>query len=76
MSCIEHKTYSEALEEVLGVGVHVELAALGLGDVKSRDLWNVLILALTLLLLKLEGDTANWATLDTLHQMGSVTSNL
>jgi hypothetical protein len=35
-----------------------------------------LILSFTLLFLKLEGDTADWTSLDTLHQMCSVTRNL
>ena len=70
------EAYSEGLEEILGVLVDLELAGLGLGDVESGDLWNVLVLALTLLLLKLEGDTADWATLNALHQMGGVTSDL
>lgn len=70
------KTYAKGLEKVLGVGVNVELTGLGLGDVESGDLRNVLILALTLLLLKLEGDTADGTTLDALHQVGSVTSDL
>jgi hypothetical protein len=70
------QTYAEALEEILGVGVDVELAGLGLGDVESGDLRNVLILALTLLLLELEGDTADGTTLDTLHKVGGVTSDL
>lgn len=61
------KTYAKGLEKVLGVGVNVELTGLGLGDVESGDLRNVLILALTLLLLQLEGDTADGATLDTAH---------
>jgi len=73
---IASETYAEALEEILGVGVDVELARLGLGDVESGDLRNGLILTLTLLLLKLEGDTADRATLDTLHEVGGVTSNL
>lgn len=65
------------LEEILGLGVDVELAALGvLGEVQSGDLRNELILALTLLLLKLEGDTTDRATLNSLHQVGGVTSNL
>jgi hypothetical protein len=67
---------AEALEEILGVVVDVELAGLGLGDVESGDLGNVLILALTLLLLELEGDTADRATLDTLHEVSGVTSDL
>lgn len=70
-------TYAKVLEEVLGLAVDVELAALGvLGEVESGNLGNVLILALTLLLLKLEGDTADGTTLNTLHEMGGVTSNL
>jgi hypothetical protein len=70
-------TYAKVLEQVLGLGVDIELARLGvLGEVESGDLRNVLILALTLLLLKLEGDTADRSTLNTLHKMGGVTSNL
>lgn len=68
---------AKMLEEVLGLGVDVELATLGvLGEVQSGDLRNELILALTLLLLKLEGDTTDRATLNSLHQVGGVTSNL
>lgn len=67
---------AKGLEQVLGVGVDIELAGLGLGDIESGDLGDVLVLALTLLLLELEGDTADGATLDTLHQVGGVTSDL
>lgn len=70
------KTYAQALQEVLGVGINVELAGLGLANIQSRDLRDVLVLALTLLLLELEGDTADGTTLDTLHQVRGVTSNL
>lgn len=73
---IEGKTYAHALKQVLGLRVDVELAGLGLGNIQSGDLRNVLILALTLLLLELEGDTADRATLDTLHKVGGVTSDL
>jgi hypothetical protein len=70
-------TYAKVLEEILGLAIDVELATLGvLGEVQSRDLRNVLILALTLLLLKLEGDTADGSTLNSLHQVGSVAGNL
>jgi hypothetical protein len=66
-------TYAKVLEEVLGLGVDVELTVVGvLGEVQSRDLGNVLILALSLLLLELEGDTTDGTTLDTLHQVGGV----
>lgn len=70
------ETYAEALEEILGITIDIKLTRLGLGNIQSRDLGDILILALTLLLLKLEGDTADGTTLDTLHQMGGVTSNL
>lgn len=62
------------LEQVLGLAVDLELA--GLGEVEGRHLGDVLILALTLLFLELEGDTADGTTLNTLHQMGGVAGNL
>jgi hypothetical protein len=65
------------LQQVLGLDIDVQLAGLGvLGEVKSRDLGDVLILAFSLLFLELERDTADRSTLDTLHQVGGVTSNL
>lgn len=61
-------TYADALEQILGVLVNIELASLAvLGEVEGGDLGNVLILALTLFLLQLERDTADGATLDTAH---------
>lgn len=69
-------TYAEGLEQVLGVGINIELAGLGLGNIQSRDLRDVLVLALTLLLLELEGDTANGATLNALHEVGGVACDL
>lgn len=70
-------TYAEVLEQVLGLAVDVQLAVLRvLGEVQSGDLGDVLVLALTLLLLKLEGDATDGATLNTLHQVGGVASNL
>ena len=68
--------YAEGLEEILGLLVNLKDTRLGSSEVESGDLWDVLVLALTLLLLKLEGDTADWATLNALHQVGGVTSNL
>ncbi len=65
------------LEKVLGLGVDIELAALRvLGEVESRNLGDVLILALTLLLLELEGDTTDGSTLNALHEVGGVAGNL
>jgi len=71
------ETYAEGLEEVLGVLVDVEHARLGvLGEVEGRDLGDVLVLALALLFLELERDTADGTTLDTLHQVSGVTGDL
>lgn len=69
-------TYAQALQEILGLGVNLELTGLGLGNIQSRNFRNVLILALTLFLLEFEGDTANRASLNTFHQVCSVASNL
>ena len=51
----------------LGVGINLKTIDTG---VESRNLGDVVVLALTLLLLELEGDAADGAALDTLHQMG------
>lgn len=73
----ENWTYAEVLQQILGLDVDVELAALGvLGEVEGGDLGDVLILALTLLLLELEGDTADGSSLDTFDQVGGVAGNL
>lgn len=73
----KEETYAEGLEEVLGVLVDVEHARLGvLGEVEGRDLGDVLVLALALLFLELERDTADGTTLDTLHQVSGVTGDL
>ena len=65
------------LEQVAGLEVDVQTTlVVELGEVESGDLGNVLILALTFLLLKLEGDTTDRTTLDTAHQMRGVTGNL
>ena len=71
------ETYAHGLEKVLGLLVDVEHAALAvLGEVESRDLGDVLVLALTLLFLELERDAADGTTLDALHQVGGVTGDL
>ena len=72
----EKKTYAERLEQVLGLLVDVELAALAGAKVEGRDLGDVLILALTLLFLELEGDAADGTALDALHQVGGETGDL
>ena len=62
------------LEQVLGLGIDLELA--GLGEVEGGDLGDVLVLALALLLLQLEGDAADGAALNALHQVGGVAGDL
>jgi hypothetical protein len=70
-------THAEALEQVLGLLVDVESAGLAvLGEVEGGDLGHVLILALALLFLELERDTADGTALDTLHQMCRVAGDL
>lgn len=71
-----HVLEAQALQEILGLGINVQLAALELADVEGGDLGDVLVLALTLLLLELEGDTADGATLDAAHQVGGVAGDL
>jgi len=66
---------TKVLEELSSVLIDIQ-STVGVGKVKSRDLRNVLITSLTLLLLELEGDTTDGTLLDTLHQVGGVTSNL
>jgi hypothetical protein len=71
------RTYAHALQQILGVLVDIELAiVVELSKVEGRDLGDVLILSLTLLFLKLEGDAADRASLDTLHQVGGEAGNL
>jgi len=71
------RTYAQALQQLLGVGVDIESSVLAVdGVVESGDFGDVLILALTLLLLKLEGDTTDGSTANTLHQVGGVSGNL
>jgi hypothetical protein len=69
-------TYAHALQHVLGLLVDIELAALRLSEVEGRNLRHILILPLTLLLLQLEGNTTDGATLDTAHQVGGEAGNL
>ena len=57
----------------LGVGIDLQGVD---GDVESGDLGDVVVLALALLLLELERDTADGALLDTLHQVGREAGNL
>jgi len=40
----------------------------------STDLWDVVISPLSLLFLQLNGDSSDWSSLDTLHQMGYETA--
>lgn len=64
---------AEGLEQVLGLRVDVDGDAL---VVEGRDIRDVVVLALALLLLELERDTRNRATLDALHQVRREAGNL
>ena len=57
----------------LGVGVDLKTSD---ARVEGRDLGHVVVLALTLLLLELEGDAADGAALNALHQVRRVAGNL
>ena len=57
----------------LGVRINLETSD---ACVESGNLRNIVVLALALLLLKLERNAADGALLDTLHQVGRETSNL
>ena len=57
------------------LGVGVDLQGVGV-DVEGGDLGDVVVLALALLLLELEGDAADGALLDTLHQVGGEARDL
>jgi len=47
-----------------------------LRKVQSRNLRHVLILPFSLFFLQFEGDTADWTTLDTFHQVSGVAGDL
>lgn len=66
---------AQGLDQVGGLSVNLQLAV-GVGQVQSGDLWDVLVLSLTLLLLQLERDSSNGTLLNSLHQVGGVTSDL
>ena len=57
------------------LGVGVDLQGVGV-DVEGGDLGDVVVLALALLLLELEGDAADGALLNTLHQVCCEAGNL
>lgn len=65
------RVVAKGFKHILGVLINVNLVLLEL-----RDFRNVLILALTLFFLKLEGNTTDRTALDTFHKMSRVSSNL
>ena len=69
------ETYTKALEEILCLGINLQ-PILVLSEVEGGNFGDVLILSLTLFFLELEGDTTDGTSLNTLHQMCGVTSNL
>lgn len=72
---LQRNLETQGLDQVGGFSVDLQLTV-GVGQVQSRDLWDVLVLSLTLLFLQLERNTSNWTLLNSLHQVGGVTSDL
>ena len=64
-------TKVDGIEHGLGFPIN-----LNVGQFQGTLLRDIVILTLSLLLLKLEGDTTDGTLLDTAHQMGGETSNL
>jgi hypothetical protein len=70
-------TYTHTLQQILSLLIHIQRAALRiLTEIQRRNLRHILIFPLALLLLKLKRDTSNGATLNPLHQVGRVPSDL
>jgi hypothetical protein len=65
---------AERSEHVLSVGVDLE--ATRSRGIEGRDVRDVLVLALSLLLLQLEGDTTDGTSLNSLHQVRGEAGNL
>lgn len=70
----DEATKAEAVKHVASLLVDSETAVDDFVD--SGHLRHEVKALLALLFLQLEGDTADWAALDALHQVGDVTSNL
>lgn len=67
---------AQGLDHLGGLGVNLQLAVSGVRQVQSRNLGDVLVLSLSLLLLQLERDASDGTLLNSLHQVGGVTGNL
>jgi hypothetical protein len=61
----------QGLKELVGFRINLNNRG-----IQGRELGHKVVTTLTLFFLKLEGDTGNRTTGDTLHQMGGETSNL
>ena len=60
--------YPQRFQQILRLPIDIQLPALRvLREVERRDLGHVLVLALALFFLQLEGDAAHRAALDALH---------
>ena len=69
-------THPKALQQIFRITIYIQLPALALREVQSRNLRDVLILAFALLFLQLEGYTADGSSLDTSHEVGCVACDL
>lgn len=64
-------TEVQHLEHFLCVWIHLDELL-----VKSRDVWDVVVPPLSLLLLQLDGDSSDWTALDPLHQVSHIPCDL
>jgi hypothetical protein len=51
------------------LGVRINDKTTRRSRIEGRDFWDIVVFPFTLLLLELEGNSADWAALDTLHQV-------
>jgi hypothetical protein len=52
----------------LGIRINIKTS---LSDIKSGELWDVVVLTFSFFFLQLVRDTSHWTLLDTAHQVGS-----
>ena len=61
---------TELVDKFLDWGVLLDL---DVGDLNGRLLWDEIHLSLSFFFLELEGDTSDWSSLDSLHEVTGIT---
>lgn len=67
---------TESLDQVGGFRVDFQLAVVGVRQVQSRNFGDVLVLSFSFFFLQLKRDASDGTLLNSLHQVGGVTSDL